>query len=166
VQYHQRHCQLSLGVKKSSDGSRDSDIQSQARHGLRQLVFIALCLTPLFPQIDITGAMLTAWMVRGESYQLCSVQYCAQQLCAVSSIHGDIIVTPPTFDIYFSHRGFQTQLPQHSPTFWCTFNFEEIWVFSTMTKDQRPCLTGALFPARMLVCALDMLSCTNAVVSA
>ena len=36
-----------------------------------------------FPQIDIIGAMMIAWRVRGENYQVCSVQYCVQQLCTV-----------------------------------------------------------------------------------
>jgi len=40
-----------------------------------------------FPQIDIIGAMVNVWRVRGENYQGCSVQYCAQQLCTVQFTH-------------------------------------------------------------------------------
>jgi len=39
-------------------------------------------MTP-FPQTDIIGAMVIVWRVRGKNYQVCSVQYCVQQLCTV-----------------------------------------------------------------------------------
>ena len=36
-----------------------------------------------FPQIDIIGDVMIVWRVRGKTYQVCSVQYCVQQLCTV-----------------------------------------------------------------------------------
>jgi len=42
---------------------------------------------PPFSQIDIIGAMVIVWRVRGENYQICSVQYCVQQLCTVQCTH-------------------------------------------------------------------------------
>ena len=46
--------------------------------------------TPLlipFPQIDIIGDVVIVWRVKGENYQVCSVQYCVQQLCTVRCTH-------------------------------------------------------------------------------
>jgi len=40
---------------------------------------------PPFPQIDIIGAMVIVWRVRGKV--ICSVQYCAQELCTVQCTH-------------------------------------------------------------------------------
>ena len=52
---------------------------------------------PPFPQIDIIGDVVIVWRVRGksgdclegkgENYQVCSVQYCVQQLCTVRCTH-------------------------------------------------------------------------------
>ena len=42
---------------------------------------------PPFPQIDIIGAVVIVWRVRGKNYQVCSVQYCVQQLCTVQCTH-------------------------------------------------------------------------------
>jgi len=45
------------------------------------------CLPPLpFPEIDIIGAMVIIWRARGK-YQVCSVQYCMQQLYTVNCTH-------------------------------------------------------------------------------
>ena len=41
-----------------------------------------------FPQLDIIAAMVIVWRIRGKiNYQVCSVQYCAQQLCTVRCTH-------------------------------------------------------------------------------
>jgi len=42
---------------------------------------------PPFPQIDIIGAVVIVWRVKGGNYQVCSVQYCVQQLCTVRCTH-------------------------------------------------------------------------------
>jgi len=38
-------------------------------------------------RIDIIGAVVIVWRVKGENYQVCSVQYCVQQLCTVRYTH-------------------------------------------------------------------------------
>ena len=45
----------------------------------------ALALLPL-PQIDIIGAMMIVWRLRGKII-MCSVQYCVQQLCTMQCTH-------------------------------------------------------------------------------
>jgi len=44
-------------------------------------------LTLPFPQIDIIGATVIVWRVKRENYQVCSAQYCAQQLWTVQCTH-------------------------------------------------------------------------------
>jgi len=48
---------------------------------------ILLLNNPPFPQIDIIGAVVIVWRVRGENCQVCSVQYCVQRLCTVRCTH-------------------------------------------------------------------------------
>jgi len=47
----------------------------------------SLLWAPPFPQIDIIGAVVIVWRLRGKNYQVCSVQYCVQQLCTVWCTH-------------------------------------------------------------------------------
>jgi len=47
----------------------------------------SLLWAPPFPQIDIIGAVVIVWRLRGKNYQVCSVQYCVQQLCTVRCTH-------------------------------------------------------------------------------
>jgi len=53
----------------------------------KYLATVFLTSSP-FPQIDIIRAMVIVWRVSNrENYQVCSVQYCVQQYCALCNAH-------------------------------------------------------------------------------